>query len=182
MFKIVKEKEDEKKSGNLTEKEIGSKNDYIEDFCNLIICCTSISRNIFQNQNLSENDRAIIDEEKGKIILAIERLADTLELEKDFAEEGITTEKKKLKQKKKPILKEDVIVSNLSEDVISNLKFYNIIERINCILESYSKICVDLGYEKNNAIYLNLIKIENIINEIEGTLACELKNSIKEVK
>ena len=55
MFKIVKEKEDEKKSGNLTEKEIGSKNDYIEDFCNLIICCTSISRNIFQNQNLSDN-------------------------------------------------------------------------------------------------------------------------------
>lgn len=180
MFKIMKE--DVKQSGNLTEKEIGAKNDYVEDFCNLIICFTSISRNIFQNQNLSENDKAIIDEEKEKIILAIERLADTLELEKDFAEENITTEKRKSKQKKKPILKEDVIVSNLSEDVISNLKFYNIIERINCILESYSKICVDLGYEKNNEIYLNLIKIENIINEIEGTLACELKNSIKEVK
>ncbi len=155
--------------------------DNVEDFCNLIICLTSVARKAIQSQNLSENDRVIIDEEKEKIISAIGKLADTLELEKDLAEENITTEKKKSK-KKKPILKEDIIVSNLSEDVISNLKFYNIIDRINIIKESYDKICLDLAYDQNNKIYLGLIKIENILTDIESTVACEIKDGMEQIK
>lgn len=164
------------------EKEVLTTSDNVEDFCNLIICLTSVARKAIQSQNLSENDRETINAEKEKIISAIGKLADTLELEKDFAEENITTEKKKSKQKKKPILKENVIVSNLSEDVISNLKFYNIIDRINTIKESYSKICADLTYDQNNKIYLDLIKIENILTDVESTVACELNDVIEQIK
>ena len=166
----------------LEEKEVLTTSDNVEDFCNLIICLTSVARKALQSQNLSENDRVIIDKEKEKIISAIGKLADMLELEKDLAEENITTEKKKSKQKKKPILKENVIESNLLEDVISNLKFYNIIERINSMVESYSKICADLEYDQNNKIYLDLIKIENILTDIESTVACELNNGMEQIK
>ncbi len=168
---------------NPEDKEIFAKSNDVEEFLNLIICTTSITRMLNQNKNLSEDERMLIETEKQKIISAIGTLADTLELEKDLAEKNIVAEKKKLNEgKKKTIPKEDVIVHNLSEDVIPVLKFLNIIDRINSIVESYEEICVDLEYEKNNEIYLDLIRIENALTNIESTIACELKDKIKEVK
>lgn len=92
----------------------------------------------------------------------------------------LETGKKNQEEKEELIPKEDVIVHKLSEDVISSLKFLNIIDRMNSILESYEEICADLEYKKNNEIYLDLIKIENALSNIESTLACELKNKIKD--
>ena len=142
-----------------------------EEFFNMIICLTSITRKLTQQPKLSEKDAEVIETQKQLIIQAIALITDTLNLDK---EESYKTENKKKKQ-----LKEELIpVEYLEYDVIPLLRFTEIQANLNTVIEGYMDVGENLTYEKTRDIATDLTRIENALDNIGTTLSEEVKQNL----
>ena len=143
-----------------------------EEFFDIIICLTSITRRLTQQIMYSEKDAEVIETQKQLIIQAIAIITDTLNLDK---EEGYKTENKK----KKKLIKEEVKpVEYVEYDVIPLLRFTEIQENLKTIIEGYFDVGENLTYEKTKEIATDLTRIENALDNIGTTLSEELKNNL----
>ena len=142
-----------------------------EEFFNIIICLTSITRRLTQQIMYSDKDAEVIETQKQLIIQAIALITDTLNLDK---EESYKTENKKKKQ-----LKEELRpVEYLEYDVIPLLRFTEIQANLNTVIEGYMDVGENLTYEKTREIATDLTRIENAIDNIGTTLSNELANNL----
>ena len=140
-----------------------------EEFFNIIICLTSITRRLTQQIMYSDKDAEVIETQKQLIIQAIALITDTLNLDK---EESYKTENKKKKQ-----LKEELRpVEYLEYDVIPLLRFTEIQANLNTVIEGYMDVGENLTYEKTREIATDLTRIENAINNI-----CNLIEELEEI-
>lgn len=143
-----------------------------EEFFNIIICLTSITRRLTQQIMYSDKDAEVIETQKQLIIQAIAIITDTLNLDK---EEGYKTENKK----KKKLIKEEVKpVEYLDYDVIPLLRFTEIQANLNTVIEGYMDVGENLTYEKTREIATDLTRIENALDNIGTTLSNELANNL----
>ena len=143
-----------------------------EEFFDIIICLTSITRRLTQQIMYSDKDAEVIETQKQLIIQAIAIITDTLNLDK---EEGYKTENKK----KKKLIKEEVKpVEYVEYDVIPLLRFTEIQENLKTIIEGYFDVGENLTYEKTKEIATDLTRIENALDNIGTTLSEELKNNL----
>lgn len=143
-----------------------------EEFFNMIICLTSITRKLTQQPKLNDKDAKVIETQKQLIIQAIAIITDTLNLDK---EEGYKTENKK---KKKLIREEVKPVEYVEYDVIPLLRFTEIQENLKTIIEGYFDVGENLTYEKTKEIATDLTRIENALDNIGTTLSNELANNL----
>lgn len=69
---------------------------------------------------------------------------------------------------------------NLEEKVliVPNLRFYEIMNRLETISEGYDEIGLDLDYEETNKVALDLSVIENTLCNIENLITAKLKNKL----
>lgn len=142
-----------------------------EEFFNMIICFTSITRKLTQQPKLNDKDAEVIETQKQLIIQAIALITDTLNLDK---EESYKTENKKKKQ-----LKEELIPAEYLEyDVIPLLRFTEIQANLNTVIEGYMDVGENLTYEKTKEIATDLTRVENAIDNIATLLNNELANNL----
>ena len=144
-----------------------------EDFFNIIICLTSITRRLTQQIMCSDKDAEVIEGQKQAIITAIAMITDTLNLDEELSYNEVKTEKKKklIKEEIKP-------VEYLEYDVIPLLRFTEIEANLNTVIKGYDDVAENLTYEKTKEIATDLTRIENAIDNIATLLSNELANNL----
>lgn len=166
---ILKEKTTGKKRKLLLEnKTLIESNSFLsEDFFNILICLTSITRKIVQPGSMIDEEKIEkINVYKETIIMAITMLTEVLGMR-----ETDITERKKLSEELKP-------VERFEFDVIPLLRFLEIQSKMNTIIEGYQEVGENITYEKTSEIATDLTKIENSIDNIATLLGNELKNNL----
>ncbi|MBQ6991789.1 MAG: hypothetical protein IJN50_02585 [Clostridia bacterium] len=120
-------------------------------------------------------DLEMINAQKRIILRAIEAINDTINMCDIFEEIEMSEvlKRESLENQK---------VEKISEDIISNLRFYEIINRIDTIIKGYDEICFDLDYEKVNEVAVDLTRIENSLTNIETLVTAKLKNKLNSMQ
>lgn len=114
------------------------------------------------------SDLEMIEAQKRIILRAISIIEDTINM-CDIFEEIETDE----------ILKtESLNGEKLPADFIPTLKLYNIVARLNTIIEGYDTINSELDYEMANEISLDITRIETALVNIETLITEKLKNKL----
>lgn len=116
-------------------------------------------------QPLDEDEQYIMDGVKEGII----NLTDTVKV--------INEIHKPLKKESKLPL-ETEFVEMVPEQLIPSLKFYELISRINTIIDGYEEIREKLSWETTNEIRTEITKIESTLTNMESILETELKNNL----
>ena len=167
MIKIIK---DSKKPIKLKEELliIKDKTSVTEDFFNLLICLTSITRELTDKPKFNKKDAEIIEQQKQLITQGITIIADMLNLDKE--EYNKEENKKKLKEAKP--------AEYVEYDVIPLLRFQEIQANLNTIIEGYIEVGDNISYEQTRNIATDLTRIENAIDNIGTTLSNELANNL----
>ena len=170
MFKIIKEENKEQ----LILKEDEQSPSFTEQFFNILICLTSITRRmVTPGSMLNEEKIEEINIHKEKIIQAIATITDILNLDEELSYNEVKTEKKKklIKEEIKP-------VEYLEYDVIPLLRFTEIQANLNTVIEGYNDVAENLTYEKTKEIATDLTRIENAIDNIATLLSNEVANNL----
>ena len=166
MFKMIKE---DKKPTKLKEEILIVKQASVtEDFFNLLICLTSITRELTAKPKFNDKDAKIIEQQKQLITEGITIIADMLNLDK---EEGYKEESKKKLKEAKP-------AEYFEFDVIPLLRFQEIQANLNTIIEGYTEVGDNITYEQTSDIATELTRIENAIDNIATTLGNEFKKGL----
>lgn len=140
-----------------------------EDFFNIIICLTSITRRIVTPASmLNEEKIKEINNHKEEIIKAIEMIADILNLDK---EESYTESKKKLKEELKK-------AEYVEYDVIPFLRFQEIQANLKTVIDGYFEVGENITYEQTRNITTDLTRIENALDNIAMTISNELQKNL----
>lgn len=168
MFNIIKEetKPIKIKQVNEDKQPIG----LAEEFFNIIICLTSITRRLTQQIMCTDKDAEVIEGQKQAIITAIAIITDTLNLDNEL-EITKTENKKKLKE-------EVNALEYVEYDVIPLLRFTEIQANLNTVIEGYNDVAENLTYEKTKEIATDLTRIENALDNIATLLSNELANNL----
>jgi len=184
MFKIIKEKEPiivkevtETKNKSIKKlKEnipLADHTEVRDDFFNILICITSITRNLAEKVLMTEEFGDKINEQKQVIINAIATISDLLGITNELGEY------KEIKLDKKKLIKEELKQAEYYEfDVIPLLRFQEIQENLNTVIDGYFEVGENITYEKTNEIATDLTRIENAIDNIATTIGNELKNNL----
>ena len=164
MFKILKEVNKPRK---LVNEEISNaeKQNKIEDFFNLIICLTSITR-MLSTKEIQDKYNETIETQKQILISAVDTIAKAIGLEDELGQAEM--KEKEIKEAFKP-------VERYEFDVIPQLRFYEIQANLNTIIEGYTEIGDKISYEKTCEIATDLTRIENAIDNIATAISNELK-------
>lgn len=165
MIKVVKETNNKRKIVKEKVSNEESQNN-VDDFFNLIICMTSITR-LLNMREIEDKYLKTIETQKQILISAIETIAKTIGLDDELEE----TKEKELKEKLKP-------VERYEFDVIPMLRFYEIQSNLNTIIDGYTEISDNISYEKTCEIATDLTRIENAIDNISTTIGNELKTNL----
>lgn len=127
-----------------------------------IIRLVQIAQRMEDTFSASMSDLEIIEAQRMVIMRSIGIIEERLNLCNTF--DDLQTESLKLK-----ILK---------EDVIPNLRFYEIMSRLETISQGYDEIGQDLSYEETNQVVVDLARIENTLADIENIITAKLKNKL----
>lgn len=165
MIKVVKETNNKRKIVKEKVSNEESQNN-VDDFFNLIICMTSITR-LLNMREIEDKYLKTIETQKQILISAIETIAKTIGLDDELEE----TKEKELKEKLKP-------VERYEFDVIPMLRFYEIQSNLNTIIDGYTEISDNISYEKTCEIATDLTRIENAIDNISTAIGNELKTNL----
>lgn len=138
-----------------------------EDFFNLIICTTSITRRLTEMSKLDEKETEQIERQKQTMINAIAMISDILNLDEELDYKV----EKKLKEELKP-------AEYVEYDVIPLLRFQEIQANLNTVIDGYFEVGENLTYEKTSQITTDLTRIENAIDDIATTISNEMKNNL----
>lgn len=137
----------------------------IEDFFNLIICMTSITR-MLSTKGIQDKYSETIETQKQILISAIGTITKIIGLDDEIKQ--VDVKEKELKEELKP-------VERYEFDVIPLLRFYEIQANLNTIIEGYTEMGDNISYEKTCEIATDLTRIENAIDNIATTISNELK-------
>lgn len=162
MIKVEKETNNTRKIVKEKVNNVESKNN-VDDFLNLIICMTSITR-LLSTKEIDDKYLKTIEIQKQILISAIETIAKTIGLDREL-------EEKELKENVKP-------VERYEFDVIPMLRFYEIQANLNTIIDGYTEISDIISYEKTCEIATDLTRIENAIDNISTVIGNELKTNL----
>lgn len=168
MLKIVNDKKlitEEKEELILKEEEKAIK---LEDFFNLIVCMTSITR-MLAKKELQEKNSETIEQQKQIIISAIGTIAKITGLDEEL--EKATIKDNELKEELNP-------VERYEFDVIPQLRFLEVQQNLNTIVDGYTEIGDNISYEKTCEIATDLTRIENALDNIATVIGNELKTNL----
>ena len=143
----------------------------IEDFFNIVICLTSITKRLIKRIKLKEIDKKELEIQKEILIQAIANISDILKIDTDDSDN-------KEKMEKKKFVEELIPVERYEFDVIPMLRFYEIKDNLNTIIKGYEDIGENISYEKTCNIATDLTRIENSMDNIEKTICNELKTNL----
>lgn len=115
--------------------------------------------------NLGELE--IIDAQKRVIIRAISIIEEAINMCDTFED----LEKGKTESLNVKSLKENVVI-------VPNLRFYEIMNRLETISQGYDEIGLDMDYEETNQIAVDLTRIETTLTNIETLITAKLKNKL----
>ena len=116
-------------------------------------------------QPIDEDEQYIIDGVKNGII----ELTDTVKIINEIHEPI-------KKENKQPL--ETEYVEMIPEDIIPSLRFYELISRINTIINGYEEMQENLSWEKTNEIATEITKVETALTNMESILEREIKNGL----
>lgn len=116
-------------------------------------------------QPLEEDERYIMDGVKEGII----DLTNTVKIINEIHEP--------LKKENKLPL-ETEYVEMVPEEIIPSLKFYELVNRINTIIDGYEEMREKLSWETTNEIKTEITKIESALTNMESILETEIKNNL----
>ena len=169
MFKVIEEETKPIKVKQINEEK-EKPTLLTEEFFNMIICLTSITRKLTQQPKLNDKDAKVIETQKQLIIQAIAMITDILNLDKEGSYKT---------ENKKKLIKEELKQAEYVEyDVIPLLRFTEIQANLNTVIEGYMDVGENLTYEKTKEIATDLTRIENALDNIGTTLSNELANNL----
>ena len=140
----------------------------IEDFFNIIICMTSITR-MLSTKGIQDKYSETIETQKQIIISAIGTIAKIVGLDDELERANI--KETELKEELKP-------VERYEYDVIPLLRFLEIQANLNTIIEGYTEIGENISYEKTCQIATDLTRVENGLDNIATAISNELKTNL----